>query len=39
MALIGRWQLVRRRLGWTRGAQQVSSMSYARALSNLVTPR
>jgi len=37
--LIGRWQLVRRRLGWTRGAQQVGFMCYARARSNLATMR
>ena len=29
--LVNRRQLVRRRLGWTRGAQLVSFMCYARA--------
>jgi len=37
--LVGRWQLVRRRLGWTRGAQLVSFMFYALARSNTATLR
>jgi hypothetical protein len=38
-ALIGRWQLVCRRLEWTRGAQQVSFMCCARASNNIATQR
>jgi hypothetical protein len=33
--LVNRWQLVCRRLGWTRGAQLVSFMCYARTCNYL----